>query len=152
MTLAERPRVEASLREALSFAGLDDASLGRLAEASVNRSYRGGDVIFEKGSPADGLYVVLSGAVRIFDSIRGRDAEVAAIGPGDFFGELSLALHTGRTRAAQAREDSEIAVVPLEAFQEVTASHPEIERRLVEAFEDRMVAREDMARGDRGEA
>ena len=71
--------------------------------------------------------------------------KIALIGPGDFAGEVSLALHTTRTRAAQAKEDSEVLVIPAASFDELAAEQPALGSQLIEAFEDRMAAREEAA-------
>jgi len=134
-----------ALRSALDFAKLDDGGVAELSEAAARRFYRAGERIFEKGSEADGLYVVVSGAVRIEDSVHGQEVEIAQIGPGDFFGEISLALHTTRTRAARAAQDSEILVLPLEAVRRLAEARPHLEQELMEAFEARMPRREELA-------
>lgn len=134
-----------ALRSALDFAHLDAEALAGLAEGSTLHRYPAGERIFEKGSDADGLYVVVSGSVRIEDVVHGRDVQIAQIGPGDFFGEVSLALHTTRTRSARAGEDCEVLVVPLELVRRLAESRPHLHEELMTAFEDRMARREDRA-------
>jgi CRP-like cAMP-binding protein len=80
--------------------------------------------------------------VRITDSVRGRDVDIARIEPGDFFGEVSLALHTPRTRSARTDADAEVLVIPGEAIARLARDHPHFEAGLVQAFGDRMAARE----------
>ena len=50
-----------ALRAVPDFADLDDATLLRIVGASTNLFYPAGSVVFEPGSPAEALYVVLSG-------------------------------------------------------------------------------------------
>jgi CRP-like cAMP-binding protein len=135
----------AALRDALAFAGLDDQAIERLAGPSRSLSVPAGTVVFEKGSPAEGFYVVMSGRVSVVDTIGGHEHELAVIDPGDFFGELGHALHIPRTRAARVREDAVLVEVPREAVQELIRAHPDMARRLLEAFEDRMAGRESAA-------
>ena len=134
-----------ALRSAFDFADLDDQTLSWLAESAEIRGYQAGERVFDKGSEPDGLYVVVGGRVRIEDSVHGREIEIAEIGPGDFFGELSLALHTARTRAARAAVDSQILVLPLDAVRRLSAARPHLEEELMAAFEERMPMREDLA-------
>lgn len=145
MAESELNRRVRTLRQALSFAHLDEDTLRELAEMAETRSFTAGDLVFEKGSSPDGLYVVISGTVGIFDVIHGRRTDIAAIGPGDFFGEISLALHTLRTRAAEAREATELMVLPIQSLQEVLSAKPSLAAQLVEAFGDREAGREDAA-------
>src|SRR5439155_401722 len=76
----ESHRVSHSLVKALravpDFADLDDATLLRIVGASTNLFYPGDGIVFEPGSPAEALYVVLSGEVRIFDREHGNEVEI----------------------------------------------------------------------------
>jgi CRP-like cAMP-binding protein len=139
------PRLIETLRRALDFAELDDEQLKRLVTASSLERFAAGETLFEKGSEPDGLYVVVSGTVRIFEVLHGEEHDLALIEPGDFTGEVSLALHTTRTRAAQAKEDSEVLVIPVGAFNELASQHPALGAQLIEAFEERAARREEAA-------
>jgi CRP-like cAMP-binding protein len=139
------PRLIETLRQALDFADLDDEQLARLVTAASLERFAAGETLFEKGSEPDGLYVVVSGSVRIFDIMHGVEHDLAVIEPGDFTGEVSLALHTTRTRSAQAREDSDILVLPVGSMDELTLEQPTLAAQFIEAFEERTVRREDAA-------
>ena len=106
--------------------------------ASNNLIWRSGSIIFEKGSPSDALYIVLSGRVRIFDTEEGEEVDVAEVLPGNSFAERSLLLFTTHSKSAQAAEDAEVMVIPKESFQEVLSSYPEVaehfRRRLAQAL------------------
>jgi CRP-like cAMP-binding protein len=120
----------------------DEGLLRRLADGSTSRRYAAGEVVFEKGSAALALYVVASGAVSIFDSVRGHDVEIAVIRPGDFFGELAYALDIPRTRAARAAEDSELLEIPDALLDKAIAEDRGVATRLMDEFEARMPGRE----------
>ncbi|MFN2589660.1 MAG: Crp/Fnr family transcriptional regulator [Actinomycetota bacterium] len=145
MADAGDPRLIEALRKAFDFADLDDEQLSRLVTSASLATFRAGETLFEKGSEPDALYVVVSGAVRIFQELHGEEHDLAVIEPGDFTGEISLALHTVRTRAAQAKVDSEILVIPEGSFDELTAEQPGLAGQIIEAFEERMGRREEAA-------
>jgi CRP-like cAMP-binding protein len=94
--------------------------------------------VFTEGAPAEGLYIVLSGCVRILVGAREDETEVASIGPGEFFGELSLLEDRTHSKNARATEDSELMILPKESFRallevdEVLAQHvkDKVEERL----------------------
>ena len=68
------------------FAGLEAEELGRIADRTVETDYRSGGVIVREGEIGTGFFVIVSGAVRVV-----RDGEtVGRLGPGEFFGELSV--------------------------------------------------------------
>ena len=144
-----RPSVSHSLVTALravpSFASLDDATLLGLVGDSANLVWSAGTFVFEKDSEADGLYILLSGRVRIVDR-AGR--ELSVLGAGDYFGEFSLLLGTDHQHDVEAVEDVELMVVPKERVDALLAANPgpasEIRRRL----EERQAANEALAAQD----
>jgi CRP-like cAMP-binding protein len=123
-----------AIRAVPDFRALDDRALLRVVGASVNLFWPAGATVFEKGSPSEGVYVVLSGHVRVFDP---DVPDVAAeLGPGDSFGELSLLLNRTHSKSAQAVVDAELMVVPGSSFRELLKSNPdlaELFRRKIES-------------------
>jgi CRP/FNR family cyclic AMP-dependent transcriptional regulator len=77
------------------FDGLDAEDLGGVADRTVEVDYGQGGVIVREGEIGTGFFVIVSGQVRVV-----RDGEtVSTLGPGEFFGELSVLDH--RPRNAQ---------------------------------------------------
>ena len=77
---------------------LDSAGISR----RVVRFARGA-VVFSQGSPASSVFYIQSGGVKLSVlSSRGKEAIVAMLGPGDFFGEGCLAGQTQRMGTATA--------------------------------------------------
>lgn len=128
-----------ALREVPDLAALDDDALFQLVGASANLFWRSGSVVFSEGSPADALYVVVSGRVRIAESDGGT--EVATIAPCDFFGEQAMLLHTTHTRTAEAVEDTELMVIPEAAFHAALADNPELAAHFRRKLENRVLER-----------
>jgi CRP-like cAMP-binding protein len=116
------------------FSALDDRTLLRIVGASANLVWIADSVVFEKGSASEALYVILSGRVRITDG----DVEIATLEPGDFFGELSLLLHTRHSKSATAVEDTELMVLPKESFQELLASNADLADHFRRKLESRI--------------
>lgn len=136
-----------ALRNVPDFASLDDGTLVRIVGGSANLAFARGAIVFEPGSDSEALFVVLSGRVRIFDTGRAGDLDVALLGPGQSFGEISLLLRAKHTKSAQAVEDSELMVVPRESFEEVLASNPDLK-----AIFDRRVEHRQAVRGEVSES
>ena len=100
-------------RETIMFAGLDDASLESIAQASAERHLRRGDVLFAEGDPPDALYVVESGRIAIANrNFLGRESVVALMETGDLFGEMGLFDGHGRSAEARALDPSTVTEVP----------------------------------------
>ena len=60
--------------------------------------YRDGEIIYAQGDPAEAVFYIVSGSVKISVlSDQGKEGVIAMLGPGDFFGEGCL---DGRTHRA----------------------------------------------------
>jgi CRP-like cAMP-binding protein len=124
-----------ALRAVPGFATVDERMLLALIGDSANLFWPAQSVVFERGSPSDGLYIIVSGTLRVVDK---NGVEVAELGPGDFFGELSLLLDTTHRHDVRIEEDAELMVLPKERFDELTASHPELGRAIRQRAEERI--------------
>ena len=77
------------------FAGIDADGLARIAGRMTELDVPADRVIARQGEIGTGFFVIVSGNVRVV-----RDGEtLAELGPGDFFGELSVL--DGKPRNAQ---------------------------------------------------
>lgn len=94
MTLT-RERTTQLLSQTHLFAGVDPDGLARIAERMAEVDVPADRVIARQGEIGTGFFIVASGSVRVV-----RDgATLAVLGPGDFFGELSVL--DGKPRNAQ---------------------------------------------------
>lgn len=123
-----------SLRRVPEFADLDDRTVLDAVGCSANLYWPSGSVVFEPGADAEGLYVVLSGSVRILED----GTEIATIGPGDYFGELSLLRDTAHTKTARVEEDAELMVIPRTPFQELLARDARLAAHLERKARERL--------------
>lgn len=130
-----------ALRAVPDLASVDDHTLLAVVGASANLHWAAGSMVFEKGATAEGLYVVLSGQVRIFETEDGRETDVVTLGPGGFFGEHAVLLERIHSKSAQAMEDTELMVVPKESFQSLMAGNPELAAYLRRRLEERLGGR-----------
>ncbi len=73
------------------------------------KQYAKGELLFAAGSPADGLYYVTSGAVRVYRmDEQGKEVEIVRLGPGEFFGEAVVFASPVFPAFADAARDSEV--------------------------------------------
>jgi CRP/FNR family cyclic AMP-dependent transcriptional regulator len=81
-----------------------------LAAVNHNRTvakYRKGDIIFHQSDPSDSVFYVQKGRIKIVvASKQGKEAVIALLGPGEFFGEGCLIGQPLRLAKAQAMADS----------------------------------------------
>jgi CRP-like cAMP-binding protein len=83
------------LSAARLFDGVDADGMNRIAAVAVEVDFPSDHVVARQGEIGTGFFIVISGGARVV-----RDGEtIATIGPGDFFGELSVL--DGKPRTAQ---------------------------------------------------
>jgi CRP/FNR family cyclic AMP-dependent transcriptional regulator len=88
------------------------AFLGSAGIARKIVEYRGAEVIFTQGDPCESVLYIQKGGVKLSVlSKTGREAVVAMLGPGDFFGEGCLAGQPVRMGSATAITGSTILPV-----------------------------------------
>ena len=74
--------------------------------------FRPRDVVFAQGDPADSVMYIQQGSVKISVlSEAGKEAVIAMLGPGEFFGEGALAAQPVRMATATAMGESRILVI-----------------------------------------
>lgn len=90
MNNSKLQRIE-SLRSVPLFADLTERELDQLADHAISREYQPGEIIFSEGDPCEGLYVVQSGNVKIFNTSAGGREQVLLIeGAGHSLAELPV--------------------------------------------------------------
>jgi CRP-like cAMP-binding protein len=96
-----------SLRRVPLFAGLDRKELELLARLAKEQHYEPGATIVKSGASGHGLYIIKEGNVSVI-----RDGQkVASMGPGQFFGEISVL--DGGPRTADVKADTETICMTL---------------------------------------
>jgi CRP-like cAMP-binding protein len=116
-------------------ADLPVAQLREFRACSVIAPYARRQVIFHEGAPANGLYVVCRGAVKLYQSDRfGRDHILAVAEPGDVLGELPLDPTEPYSVSAEALTDVQLCFLPRERLVDFLQLHPMVGVRLVAAL------------------
>jgi len=93
------------------------------------RHYLADEVIFDEGEEGQGLFVVLSGRVKITLPTDMNNVLIE-LGPGAFFGEVALLDQSVRTAQARAIENSEIVALFRTEFYSLLETHSSIASRI----------------------
>jgi len=93
------------------------ALLATVGARRTTRDYPEGQAIFSQGDRADAVYFLEEGKVKLTVlSRQGKQAVIALLGPGHFFGEGCLAGQPLRMSTATATTDSSITLLPKAAM------------------------------------
>ena len=113
------------------FASLPDDSLELLVNLVHTRRFAAGEYVLHRGDPGAELFIVEHGEVSVLvEQVGGPPEEVARLGTGNFFGEMSLMTGANRTATVRAVADLALLVVDKPAFQEVLQQNPELAERI----------------------
>lgn len=104
---ADDRRIE-NLKGLNLFKRLTVRELRELDQLLHERSYQTDEVIFDEGDTGLGLFVVVSGRVKIVSSHAALQRLAAEVGPGEFFGELAMFEESQRTARAVAAEPTQV--------------------------------------------
>jgi small-conductance mechanosensitive channel/CRP-like cAMP-binding protein len=138
--LLERRRTESfdALRGVDTFRPLSDEQVSGLARNARLERYTAGEALVRQGDAGRSLFVVRTGDVRIEKAGDGGAArELARLGPGSFFGEMSLLTGEPRSASVVALGEVEVVVVKKDAFSTLLHDDGHLARALSEALEER---------------
>jgi CRP/FNR family transcriptional regulator, cyclic AMP receptor protein len=102
------------------------------------RSAAAGDVMFREGEPGKEMFVIQSGKVRLSRTIRGQEKMLAELGPGEFFGEMSIINDKPRTATAVVLEDAVFLVLDPRTFEAMIKANTEIAVRMIKKLAKRL--------------
>ena len=107
---------------------------GKGSEALTNggMGLRNGKVVFTQGQPSDTVMYVQTGGIKISVLSRaGKEAVVALLGPGDFFGEGALTGQSIRIGTATATMPTTVLVIEKEAMLRLLHDEPTFSARFI---------------------
>jgi CRP-like cAMP-binding protein len=97
--------------------------------------YRVRQRVFHEGSPCAGLYLVCSGAVRLYHSDRlGREHVLGVAGPGAVLGEFAIDPTAPLSISAEALTHTELAFLPRQRLASLLRRHPDSAVWLIDAL------------------
>jgi CRP-like cAMP-binding protein len=111
--------IEVGVLKSISlFGSLSESALQSLAGELYTCSLAPGDFAFNEDEPGDEIFVVLSGELEVLKrSQGGQQARVAMLGPGDWFGEMSVIDVQPRSASVRALADSQLVTMALPALE-----------------------------------
>lgn len=108
----------------------------RLANVAREIEIFKGDTIYKEGDPADALYMVVDGQVRLSNGER----TMSEVGPGEAFGTWSLVDDSERGHRAECTEDGLTLALHRDEFYDVAAGDLTLLQEVVRALAKRLRA------------
>ncbi|HVE11304.1 MAG TPA: peptidase domain-containing ABC transporter [Paraburkholderia sp.] len=93
--------------------------LERLAEHAQSRFYGFGETVCNAGDPADGLFVIKSGSVRIFTDEHGKEISMGVRKQGEIFGEIAMLRAYVHESSVRSSGKTELLFIPRAAIEPV---------------------------------
>jgi len=120
------------LRRSILFKGSSKDEIETLLELFKERQIKKNSTIFVEQMPAEALYIVKNGTVRItMMAGEGEEIGLLLLGPGEFFGELALVQESNRQVTARAETQVELLVLTRKKFQTLLEREPRTAARIL---------------------
>lgn len=110
---------------------LDEGERAALAAGLHVRAVGAGQVVVGEGEPGGSMFVVAAGALEV----RQGGQRIGALGPGGFFGEMSMLTGEPRSAAVAALVPAVVYEVPHEAIAPLLARRPALAEALSQVVE-----------------
>jgi cAMP-dependent protein kinase regulator len=124
--------------EATLFSAFPPEALKKILTSTYLRSYEQGDIIVTEGERGSSLFLIVAGEVKVFTKGTAEEhVPLAELGPGDFFGEVSLL--TGKPRTATITASTPVTAIELDKqdVDRIAVDHPEVSDVLRAFYERR---------------
>jgi CRP/FNR family transcriptional regulator, cyclic AMP receptor protein len=116
------------------FQGVDAEHLAAVGDKATEVEFPSGRVIARQGEIGTGFFIVVDGRVKVI-----RDNEVLAVlGPGDFFGELSVLDRLPRVAQVVADEPTRCLALASWDFEQVLLDHPALALAILRGLAGRL--------------
>lgn len=115
------------------FSELDAKDLSRIREMSRTLEYPKGEIIFQEGEPAFGVYIICKGKVKLAKhSLKGKVQILKLLGPGEILGEKTLFDREVYTAYAETLEETRVHFIERGPFLAFLRDHPDVALRFIE--------------------
>jgi CRP/FNR family cyclic AMP-dependent transcriptional regulator len=123
-----------TLRSVSLFSSLSDKDLARVLEISKEITHADGHKVVEEDQSAIGFHLILSGHA---ETTQGGQV-MSTLGPGDYFGEMSLLDGKPRSATVTAKGELRTLAIPSWNFDRLLDEHPKMMRAMLVALSERI--------------
>lgn len=139
---AIRESIRKRLAEVDLFQSLEPGEIERLAEGEPLLMFAAGEKLCRQGEAGESFYIIASGRVAVLvTGPEGKPVPVAQLGPGAFFGEMSLLTGAPRSGTVVAETDVEVVCISKAEFAGVLQANAELAGKLAAILAQRLADR-----------
>ena len=121
------------------FSGMDSEILETVRQTIFDRKFDRGEIILLEGEPAESLFFVGSGAVKIFKtSPDGKEQILSIVRPGESFSDVSVFDGGANPASAQAMGQVLLYGISRKNVQDLLKKHPEVALNVVKVMATRV--------------
>jgi CRP-like cAMP-binding protein len=113
---------------------VDDSGLYR----RFGKDFPAATVLFREGETGGEMFVIQSGKVRISVTVRSLEKVLGVLGPGEFFGEMSILNNRPRSATATVVEDAKLLVIDPRTFDAMVRQNADIAVRMIKKLAARL--------------
>jgi len=136
------------LRNIPIFANLSDEEISQLVAVAVIKSFPKNTVIFNEGDCSDSIYLINSGKVKVLISnSEGHELILTLLGPGEYFGELSLLDSQPRSATVVSMEPVHFTVIAKPDFDRCLVNNPGLASHIMIGLAQRLRNADSMIEG-----
>ena len=106
--------------------------------AALGKDYQDGDIIVREGETGNCMYEIQSGKVEILRDKEGQEVKLAVLGPGNFFGEMSIFEREVRSATVRAQGPVRALTVDKKTLLTRISADPTLAFRLLEKLSGRI--------------
>lgn len=137
--MSEIPSPRQILKATPLFAVLDDSEVNSLAARCGIRTYGPGETLFSEGEPCQGLYIVVTGRVRIFKiSVNGREQVLSVEVAGASVAELPVFDGGNYPASGSAIEKTQVLFVSRTDLRAICLEKPEVALKMLQVVGARL--------------
>lgn len=139
MTAKPALAIPALLAQLPLFSAMTPEQLGHIAKAAREKHLSKGEMLFQKGDPAHGFYVVVSGQIKLaLPSAQGNEKVLEIIGPQQSFGEAVMFMDRPFPVFAEALLDTQLLHIGKDVVFQLIDTDPSFSRRMLAGLSMRL--------------
>lgn len=116
---------------------LTTSQIGYLLQKGQEIAFKSGEIIFAEGSPADAVYIILEGRIRVTRKVGADETLVVIHEQGEFTGELSLLTGGLAVATGRAEDDCRVLRIDADTFRQLLGQCSPLTNILVQALAGR---------------